>query len=76
MAESKQETVKGADRAPSGVNRRGFLRAIGGTGAVAAATVAPGMVGEAEAYDPGTSETKARYRESEHVKTFYKTNRY
>lgn len=63
-----------------GLNRRGFLRAFGGasTGAavVAAATATPIAATDAQAYNPGAEETKARYRESEHVKTFYRTNRY
>jgi hypothetical protein len=62
------------EKAP--VNRRGFLKALGGTTAVAASAIAPGMVGEAEALNPGNDEKKARYRESDHVKTFYRTNRY
>jgi hypothetical protein len=45
-------------------------------GAAAAASVAPGVVTPAAAYDPGKEETKARYRESEHVKAFYRTNSY
>ena len=40
---------------------------------VAAVTV-PASVGEA--YDPGPDETKARYRESEDVKAFYRSNGY
>jgi hypothetical protein len=31
---------------------------------------------EAQAYDPGNDETRARYRESDHVKAFYRTNGY
>lgn len=50
-----------------GMNRRRFLRA-------AAAT--PITATDAKAYDPGAEETKARYRESDHVKTYYRTNRY
>jgi hypothetical protein len=30
----------------------------------------------AQAYDPGPKETAARYRESDHVKAFYRTNGY
>lgn len=63
-----------------GLNRRGFLRAVGGasTGAavVAASTATPIAATDAQAYNPGAEETKARYRESEHVKTYYRTNRY
>ena len=61
----------------SAMDRRNFLRAIGGGSAVAVATVAsPLMTTEAEAYNPGGEETKARYRETDHVKAFYKTNGY
>ena len=38
----------------------------------AAATPAP----IAEAYDPGEDERRARYRESDDVRAFYRTNRY
>ncbi|BCH15339.1 MULTISPECIES: formate dehydrogenase [unclassified Mesorhizobium] len=59
------------------MNRRNFLRAFGGasTTAVAAAAVAL-TPGEAQAYDPGEEETRARYRETEHVKAFYRVNGY
>jgi hypothetical protein len=56
-------------------NRRHFLGALGSTFAAAGAVVvAP--VTEAQAYDPGREETRARYRETEDVKAFYRTNRY
>jgi hypothetical protein len=57
------------------MNRRGFLRAIGSGSALAAAasSIAPT---EAQAYDPGKNETKARYRETDDVKAFYRTNGY
>jgi hypothetical protein len=32
--------------------------------------------GEAQAYDPGEEETRARYQETDHVKAFYRVNRY
>jgi hypothetical protein len=38
--------------------------------------VAPITAEEARAYDPGRDESKARYRESDHVKAFYRTNGY
>ena len=70
--------MKGRD--DKGLDRRGFLRAFGGasTGAaaVAAGAATPIAATGAKAYDPGSEETKARYRESEHVKTYYRTNRY
>ena len=48
------------------------------TGEPAVATLAatPAMVTPAAAVDPGKEETKARYRESEHVKAFYRVNRF
>jgi hypothetical protein len=55
------------------VDRRSFFKALG-AGATLAAT--PAMVTPAAAVDPGKEETKARYRESDHVKDFYRVNRY
>jgi hypothetical protein len=43
-------------------------------GASAAATIAPAA--QVEAYDPGPDETRQRYRETDHVKAFYRTNGY
>lgn len=59
------------------MDRRTFFRSVGGASAVVATAVAsPLAATEAQAYDPGGEETKARYRESEHVKAFYKSNGY
>ena len=59
------------------MDRRNFLRSLGGASSVAVAAVAsPLTASDANAYDPGPDETKARYRESEHVKAFYRTNGY
>lgn len=56
------------------MDRRKFFGAVGGASSVAvAAAVTPLTATVAEAYDPGAEESKARYRESEHVKTFYRT---
>jgi predicted lipid-binding transport protein (Tim44 family) len=57
------------------MDRRRFLRAIGSGSALAAAatSIAPT---EAQAYDPGKDETKARYHETDDVKAFYRTNGY
>ena len=57
------------------MDRRGFLRAIGSGSALAAAASAIAPTG-AQAYDPGKDEAKARYRETDHVKAFYRTNGY
>jgi hypothetical protein len=56
-------------------NRRHFLRALGSTFAAAGAVVAA-PIPEAKAYDPGREETRKRYRETEDVRAFYRTNRY
>jgi hypothetical protein len=58
------------------LGRREFLRALGAGATVAAASVGP-LSGEAVA-DTETSqeERKSRYRATEHVKTFYRVNRY
>ena len=61
----------------SGMDRRKFLRGFGGVSTVAvAAAAAPMAATEAEAYDPGEEETRSRYRETDHVKAFYRTNGY
>jgi hypothetical protein len=59
------------------LDRRGFLKGIG-TGAAGAATVAAGVTvsAPAEAVESSTEKKKARYRESDHVKKYYATNRY
>ena len=63
------------DKRQTALSRRNFLRAFGGasTTAVAAAALAPT---EAQAYDAGEEEMRARYQETDHVKAFYRVNRY
>ena len=60
------------------MGRRQFFRALGGSSVAVAAVVAgqPMTATPAQAYDPGSEETKARYRESDEVKAFYRTNGY
>jgi hypothetical protein len=58
---------------PGAVDRRSFFKALGAGAAVA---VAPVAVAPAAALNPGGDEKRARYTESEHVKAFYRTNRY
>ena len=59
------------------MDRRKFLGAVGGASSAAVAVaVSPIAATGAQAYDPGPNETKARYRESDHVKAFYRTNGY
>ena len=57
------------------LDRRRFLLGVGG-GATAAAAVQIGAAQPAQAYDPGAEETKARFQETDHVKTYYRTNGY
>ena len=57
------------------VGRREFLRTLGvGAGAAVASTsLATGAKADTESND---EKRKARYKETEHVKTFYKVNKY
>ena len=58
------------------LGRREFLRTLGAGATVAAASAAP-LAGEALADTESNDEKrKARYRETEEVKTFYRVNRY
>jgi hypothetical protein len=57
------------------VGRREFLRTLG-AGATAAVAAVP-LAGEARADTESNDEKrKSRYRETEHVKTYYRVNRY
>ena len=57
------------------LGRRDFLRTLG-VGAAAVAATAP-LAGEARAdTETNDEKRKARYRETEHVKTYYRVNRY
>ena len=79
MAEIESPNTKaaGGKSADNGLDRRGFFRSLGGVSALAATAVAsPFVAGEAQAYDSGPDERRARYRESEDVKAFYRTNGY
>jgi hypothetical protein len=57
------------------VGRREFLRVLGaGAGATAAAAVP--LASQATAAESVQEAKKSRYRETDHVKTFYRVNRY
>ena len=55
------------------VGRRQFFRAIGGVAAVAAASRSPEALADSES---DGDKRKARYRESDEAKTYYRVNRY
>ena len=57
----------------TGVGRRRFFQALGGVTAAAAIPLAPRAQADSESDD---DKRKARYRESDEVKTYYRVNRY
>jgi hypothetical protein len=61
-------------QAAAGVDRRRFFM-MGGS-AVAAVAVVPLAGGEAEADESQAERVKARYKETDHVKNYYRVNRY
>lgn len=67
------------DSAERRVDRRGVLKSLGrsaaGTAAVAAGAAAV-VPGTAEAVESAADRVKKRYRDSDHVKTYYRVNRY
>lgn len=68
-----------ADKNPEKLrmDRRNFLRAVGGVSGVAAAAVIGAVPDEAKAYDPGEEETATRYNpDAPDVQAFYRTNGY
>ena len=58
-----------------GLDRRSFFRAGSGAAVVAATVVATGAE-PAAAAESASERTKARYSETDHVKAFYRVNRY
>jgi H+/Cl- antiporter ClcA len=57
------------------IGRRDVLRALGAGAGLAATAAAPLATGAAAA-ESADERTKARYKESDHVKSFYRVNRY
>lgn len=57
------------------LGRRDFLRALGAGAGVAVATAAP-LASEAVAAETNDEKLKARYKESDHIKAYYRVNRY
>ena len=59
------------------VDRRDFLRKAGLGAVGAGATMATPLVGPAQAdSENGDEKRKARYRQTDHVNTYYRVNRY
>ncbi|MBX9588336.1 MAG: hypothetical protein K2X43_03460 [Hyphomonadaceae bacterium] len=65
--------MKTVDKAK--VGRRDFLRVLGTGAGVAAAAGSLSTSALADS-ETNTERTKARYRETEHVKAFYRVNKY
>ena len=72
-SESKAHALEGKSQKVAGVDRRRFF--LMGGSAVAAAAVVP-LASEAEADESQAERIKARYKESDHVKNYYRVNRY
>jgi len=65
------------DEKKTAVGRRDFLRKVGLGAVGAGATVAAPLAGSALADNESTDEKrKARYQETDHIKTYYRVNRY
>jgi hypothetical protein len=58
------------------VGRRAFLRTVGAGAGLAAAAAAPLSTPALADTENDGEKRKARYKETDHVKTFYKVNRY
>ena len=56
--------------------RRDFLRALGAGAGVAAVTAAPLATDAAADSETNDEKRKARYKETDHVKEYYRVNRY
>jgi hypothetical protein len=69
-----EEEIAMQEKPKTAVGRRAFLRALGAGATAAAATP---LATKAKADTENNDEKrKARYKETEHVKTFYRVNRY
>jgi len=65
------------DEKKATVGRRDFLRKVGAGAVGAGATLATPLIASAHADSENNDEKrKARYKETDHVKTFYRVNRY
>ncbi len=62
------------DKREDRISRRGFFGTA--AGAVSATALTVGGARPVEAQQTGSERTRARYRSTEHVEAFYRTNRY
>ena len=60
----------------TGVGRREFLRTLGVGAGVAAAAAGPLATAASADSESNDEKRKARYKETDHVKAFYRVNRY
>ena len=73
-AQEVEEEIAMQEKPKTAVGRREFLRVLGAGATAAAATP---LATQAKADTENNDEKrKARYKETEHVKTFYRVNRY
>jgi secreted PhoX family phosphatase len=73
-ADTKVPARERKSRVAAGVDRRRFFL-MGGSAAVAAAAAVP-LSSEAAAEESQAERVKARYKETDHVKNYYRVNRY
>jgi hypothetical protein len=73
-SDSKAPASQGKPQAAAAVDRRRFF--LMGGSAVAAAAVVPLSSEEAAADESQAERVKARYKETDHVKNYYRVNRY
>ena len=60
----------------SKLGRRDFLRALGAGAGVAVTAAAPLATGAKADNESNEDKRKARYKETDHVKAYYRVNRY
>jgi hypothetical protein len=66
-----------ADKMTEKLPRRGFLKALGlGAGAAAAGVTTDAATTQALASESRNERVKTRYKETDHVRAYYRTNRY
>lgn len=64
------------EKQPTRISRRSFFGALGGASTAAVAAVTVLRPDSAQAYNPGEEETRSRYQETDHIKEYYRVNRY